>query len=106
VSTVRRGNAGELRVQAALESTGHLVAQRRHVGGSGDLLAVHRYFIPLLVEVKTTQGPFDHFGPEDRQAMLEDAKDYWLEPLLAWTPSPSVLAFVPKSDWPRSRPRT
>lgn len=124
MSSTRRGNAGELRVQHDLEDLGYLVAQRRHVGGAGDLLAVPLLEeretgvlvqdSPLLIEVKTDRrGPFSTFGPADRRDLLATADRWHLEALLAWTPNTKIEApeapgilfngifYIPPTEWPR-----
>lgn len=101
--SVRRGNERENLVVAELRRHAYCVASRRHLAGPGDLLAVaplSRRQRPLLVEVKGTAGPWDHFREEDRGAMLL-AEDAWdVEPILAWVPVPSKIVWLPPEDWP------
>ena len=113
MNTARKGNLGERRVQARLEFLEYLVSQRRHVGGAGDLLAVPFQPLdpdlrlpPLLVEVKTDRaGPFATFRPDDRDAMIVAGLEYNVEPILAWTPDPDLIFWVPWEDWPDQRAR-
>lgn len=70
MNTARKGNSGELYVAECLEAEGWIVASRRHIGGAGDLLAVHPATASiLLIEVKARKRPYDGFRPADRAAM-------------------------------------
>ena len=118
MSNTSRGLNGERRVWRALEDAGYLVASRRHIGGAGDLLArAERWRVveaddglpmivetrrdDLLIEVKTDKaGPFATFSPADRKALLETADEYGCESLLAWTPSASMIFYIPEDEWP------
>lgn len=72
MNTSRKGNGAELYVAECLESEGWVVASRRHIGGAGDLLAVHPETAETrLVEVKARKRPYDGFRPADRRAMRE-----------------------------------
>jgi len=54
--------------------------------GAGDLLAVHNDRV-ALVEVKSTAGgPYEHFGPTDRDEMLQVAKLIDADAALWWWP--------------------
>lgn len=71
-NTSRKGNVGERFVTRWLEERGWVVASRRHIGGSGDLLAV----LPengrvMLIEVKHCKQKqlWQNFRREDREEM-------------------------------------
>lgn len=64
------GNAAERFVAKDLESRGYVVASRRHIGGAGDLLAVHPGGEVWLVEVKKRKHPYEGFRRSDREAMI------------------------------------
>lgn len=100
MSAVRRGTEAERRVVHHLRNQGWLVASRRHIGGAGDLLALKPGQRGRLVEVKSTKTPFAHFTRLDRDSMLAIAERYDLDPLLAWSPSPSKFAWLAEGDWP------
>ena len=111
------GNARELKVMDVLASEGWLCASRRHIGGAGDILAVHATPVPhwagpnslllnraLLIEVKsTTRSPWVNFGQQDRQAMVETAEQHGCEAWLYWWPPRRGLQRIPASEWPPLR---
>lgn len=100
-----KGLAAERLVARDLEAKGFLVSSRRHFGGAGDILAVQEptmpiSWMPLLVEVKATgAGPFANFPPADRLAMTEAAKQFVVEPLLAWVVGAKIF-YLPTGEWP------
>lgn len=101
-----RGLERERRVARALEDDGYLVGSRRHIGGAGDLLAAKLYpesglLALLLIEVKSTIGPYDHFGPKDRRAMIRAADKVQADPLLYWWPKGGRLRIIGREDWPK-----
>lgn len=100
-----------------LEPRGWLCGSRRHMGGAGDILAVRfvrengmvhggracDWTRAILVEVKSTAaGPYEHFGPADRQAMLAAAGRCGAEAWLAWWPARKPLTWIPEHAWPGS----
>ena len=100
MNTARRGNAFDLRVTRNLEADGWLVASRRHTAGPGDLLAV-RAGIIQLIECKTTaRGPYEHFGPRDRAAMIEAEQQFRLGAWLAWRGPRQQICWIPSTEWP------
>jgi Holliday junction resolvase-like predicted endonuclease len=71
LNTSRRGNEAERFVAKHLEEKGWVVASRRHIGGAGDLLAVHPNGACWLVEVKARKNLYSGFTRADREAMKE-----------------------------------
>ena len=115
----RSANAGlarENRVVAQLVGWGWTCASRRHYGGAGDILAVRWLAEPadatdplgdadlIIVEVKSTRRPYDHFLPEDRRAMHALAAATMAEAWLAWWPARGALHWIHESAWPKARP--
>lgn len=105
----RYGNAREVKVAQEMERDGWLVGSRRHMGGAGDLLAVkvwRQKYVPdehevRLIEVKgNSGGPYMNFRVEDREAMIETAREVGAEPWLAWWPPGGELQWIPAADWP------
>lgn len=103
------GNARELKVMAVLADEGWLCASRRHIGGAGDILAIRKarvsnmlYTVEArLIEVKSTAGgPWERFGPTDRQDLLDTAITFGAEPLLAWWPARGKLRWIDAFQWP------
>jgi Holliday junction resolvase-like predicted endonuclease len=71
VNSAAKGNAAERFVAKDLERRGFVVASRRHIGGAGDLLAVHPGGVVYLVEVKCRKHVYDGFRQPDREAMKQ-----------------------------------
>jgi Holliday junction resolvase-like predicted endonuclease len=69
LNTARKGNSAERFVVKHLEEKGWVVASRRHIGGAGDLLAVHPNGATWLVEVKCCKNLYENFRRGDREAM-------------------------------------
>lgn len=79
------------------------MGSRRHIGGAGDLLAIHPRQRARLIEVKTTQrNPYDHFLPDDRQALSDLAAHIDADPLLAWRRN-GKTTWLTDTDWPQRR---
>ena len=54
-----------------------------------------------LVQVKSDKAtPYGHFGPADRQALLNLAKRTGGTAELAWWPAHGPLTWIPASEWP------
>ncbi len=114
MSYANRGSPRENAVAQVLRDFDYLVASRRHEPGAGDLLAAApaaRYWtMPhwlLLIEVKGTRdvpwADTKGFGPERRRELLETARKWNVEPMLAWWPPHLGLIWLPASDWPALR---
>jgi hypothetical protein len=108
---------------AVLADEGWLCGSRRHIGGAGDILAVRPFLdsSPLadvlrpymdgagmtkamLIEVKSTAGgPWERFGPQDRQGMVETAAAAGAEAWLYHWPARGKLRRIPSSEWPKAR---
>ena len=90
-----------------LQERGYVVGSRRHVGGAGDLLAVHESLSSTLIEVKTTAGgPWERFGPVARHDLYTTATRVRARPCLAWAPRGDLAAlrFIYAEDWPSETP--
>jgi hypothetical protein len=95
-----------------LAEEGWLCASRRHIGGAGDVLAI-RYYTPspyineidaMLIEVKSTSGgPWERFGPTDRQALIDTAENYGAEAWLYWWPPRKSLQRIHCGDFPKAK---
>jgi hypothetical protein len=100
-----------------LVDEGWLCASRRHIGGAGDVLAVRKentveiaeaiglfdLLGAMLIEVKSTAGgPWERFGPKDRQDLTVTAEKYGADPYLYWWPPRGILHRIPASDFPKS----
>lgn len=98
-NTSRKGNNAERAVQKDLEAEGWCVGSRRHIGGAGDLLAVHPTRGLRLIEVKATKTPFSGFPPADREALDQEATRICAEPFLAWRKG-SKTELIEQAEWP------
>jgi Holliday junction resolvase len=56
--------------------------------------------IVRFIEVKSTLTPYAHFGPSDREELLEEAEKAGASAELAWWPKNGKLVFIPSSEWP------
>jgi hypothetical protein len=65
-----------------------------------------RFLHPLFVQAKSTAGgPYERFGPADREAFLAICSYAGADPWLAWWPAHARSAeWIPGSAFPRSRP--
>lgn len=100
MNTARKGNAAESFVAKWLQERGWVVASRRHIGGAGDLLAVHPDDgATWLVEVKCCKELWQQFRREDREEMkattLPENGERWVV-----NKKGSELVWVPESAWP------
>lgn len=69
--------------------------------GCADVVALRDGARPRLVEVKSTaQGPYEHFGPADRQRIAETARRAGADAWLCWWPARKAMRWIPESDWP------
>ena len=54
-----------------------------------------------LVEVKgTTRSPWVAWGPAERQALVDAARQAGAVPLLAWWPPHGELSWMGEAEWP------
>lgn len=76
-------------------------AAYRIAHGPADAVALQSGRRPQLIQVKSTaRGPYDHFPPEDRRALLEAAAHAGADPVLAWWPPRGQLALIREWNWP------
>lgn len=101
MSTVARGSAAENRVAAHGRSQGWIVGSLRHEGGAGDQLWHKPGQRGRLVEVKAGARPYENFRRADREALVERAARFELDPLLAYCRTPSEpVRWLTADDWP------
>jgi Holliday junction resolvase len=97
----RRGNSFDVEVAKELEDRGWLVGSRRHIGGAGDLIAIHPAQGVRLLECKTTaSGPYHSFGPGERHEMRKLATELGVSVWLVWKPPGGKIRWLPASSWP------
>lgn len=72
--------------------------------GVADVVALRDGARPRLIEVKSTAGgPYERFGPRDRERLSFAAKLAGADALLAWWPPRGELRFIPECEWPTRR---
>lgn len=98
-----RGIDRERDVKRNLEARDYWVARAAGSLGDADLVALKAGKRPLLVEVKSTIHPYDHFGPKDRADLLFAASIAGADVVLAWWPSRGKLRWIPPDEWPGRR---
>lgn len=96
----RRGIQRERQVKEVLESEDWWVCRAAGSLGDADLVALRDGNRPRLIEVKSTEGPWDHFRPADRAELSAAAKQANADAILAWWPSRGKLRWLPESEWP------
>lgn len=96
-----RGIQRERAVKAWLQERDWLVVRAAGSLGGVDLVALKDGQRPMLVEVKSTaSGPFDHFRPAERAALLLAAEMAGGVAVLAWWPPRGKLRLFGPEEWP------
>jgi hypothetical protein len=117
----RRGHDRERDVKDLLQERGWIVIRAAGSMGDVDLVAVGKGLLwhpseprpgvrlqldvvtVLLIESKSTIGPYSHFGPKQRAELLWAAARCGAEPWLSWWPAHGDLRWIPGADWPKPR---
>ena len=96
------GRNAEVDLMLLLEAEGWVCGSRRHIGGAGDILAVSVSQRTRLIEVKTTAGgPYERFGPADREALSRTAAAIGADAYLVWRVTPrDEWKWLSKAVWP------
>ena len=99
-----RGTSRERQVMKHLLEVGWVVYRAAGSHGCADLVALQRDRAPWLVQVKASaQGAFEHFGPEERRLLIEEAARAGAEAWLCWWPARKPMRWVPADLWPQGR---
>lgn len=98
-----RGITRERQVRRELEAADWWVCRAAGSLGDADLVALKAGKRPLLVECKSTVGPWDHFGPKARNDFLFAAALAGADATLAWWPSRGKLVWLDPDQWPGRR---
>jgi Holliday junction resolvase len=69
--------------------------------GVADVVALKDGYQPRMIEVKSTIGPYSHFGPAARVRLSLAARMAGASAELAWWPKHGQLRYIPESEWPR-----
>lgn len=96
------GHARERQVVAWLRDR-DWIAQRAPASLGIDVIALRAGERPRLIEVKSTAaGPYEHFGPSDRQAASTLAEMAGAEAWLVWWPSRGEMRWIAEAEWPEA----
>lgn len=95
-----RGRQRELAVAVLLRDAGFVTYRLAH--GAADVLALRHDHEPMLIQVKSTAaGPYEHFGPVDREELMKEARKAGAAAVLAWwPPHQKVPKWIDSADWP------
>lgn len=97
----QRGHQRERAVRDKLLKEDWLAFRAPASLGVADVVALRDGSRPRLIEVKSTaKGPYEHFGPADRERLSFAARLAGADALLAWWPSRGVLRWIPENEWP------
>lgn len=106
-----RGHDRERSVADLMEGQGWYVTRAAGSLGMFDLVGLKAGEPPRLVEVKSTAGgPWERFGPVQRAACIDTARQAGAVAELAWWPKAKpgqrvaeILRWIPVAEWPSSR---
>lgn len=99
----QKGAARERKYAKLLADSGWVVLRSAGSHGESDLVALKSGRI-CLIQVKSDQaGPFAHFGPASRDALIDDAIKAGGEPWLVHWPSGGELIALSPADWPSAK---
>jgi Holliday junction resolvase len=100
---VSRGHDRERAVKALLEADDWFVVRAAASLGDADLVALKAGQPPRLIEVKSTAGgPYERFGPRERDVLLFAAEIAGAEAWLCWWPPRGKARWFGPMDWPVS----
>jgi Holliday junction resolvase len=94
-----RGHNRERQVRKLLEADGWIVVRSAGSLGPVDLVALKPDRV-LLIEVKSTIQPYQHFRKPERAEMLEIAIEAGASCVLAYWPSHGQLRWIRPQRWP------
>lgn len=96
-----RGHDRERAVKKLLELDGWFVIRAAASLGFADLVALRDGDLPRMIEVKSTAGgPWEHFGPADRQALSDAADKAGAVAVLCWWPPRRDPRWLHRDVWP------
>jgi Holliday junction resolvase len=103
------GSKRERQVAELLRAEGWVVFHNKASRGVCDLVALRdpgtfqtaSFTDARLIEVKgTTRSPWVAWGPGERQALRDTARQAGAVPLLAWWPPHGELQWLGEAEWP------
>jgi Holliday junction resolvase len=100
MSAGARGSYRERRLAEVATGLGWTVYRSAGSHGNADLVALRRGCVPLLIQVKgDLAGPFAHFGPDDRYALMAEARNAGARAFLAWHPGRKPVRWFIAPEW-------
>lgn len=96
----QRGSNRERAVAEQLRADGWIVYRSAGSHGNADLVAMKVGFPPLLVQVKSSVRPFEHFRPSERIALEHEAIMAGAVCWLVHWPSYGEPTWISRFDWP------
>lgn len=98
-----RGHNRERAVRDRLQADDWWVCRAAGSLGDADLVAL-KPGRKLLIEVKSTaKGPYEHFGPKDREDLLFAADMAGARAVLCWWPPRGKPQWIEPSTWPKGK---
>jgi Holliday junction resolvase len=96
-----RGHDRERAVKLRLQDDDWFVIRTAGSFGDADLVALKAGTQTWLIEVKSTAGgPYERFGPTERNRLRLAAELAGATAVLAWWPPHGQLRFIPANEWP------
>jgi len=100
MSAGARGSNRERAVAEQLRGDGWIVYRSAGSHGNADLVALKVGHPAMLVQVKSSVRPFEHFRPEERRALEEEALYAGAVPWLVHWPTRGKPTWISRFDWP------
>lgn len=96
-----RGIQRERQVRTLLQNDDWLAFRAPASLGCADVIALRAGSRPRLIEVKSTaQGPYEHFGPADRERLRLAGELAGADVFLVWWPSRGKPRWIGADEWP------
>lgn len=91
----------ERQVRQDLEADAWWVTRAAGSLGDADLVALKHGHTPRLIEVKATAGgPYERFGPRERERLRRAARTAGATAELAYWPPRGRLRYIAETEWP------
>lgn len=99
-----RGHQRERDLRRQLDAEGWWTTRAAGSLGDADIVALKAGQPPRLVEVKSTAGgPYERFGPADRDQLLAAAEQAGADAWLVWWPPRRKPVWIHPDAWPTVR---
>ena len=100
-----RGASRERQLMERLDALGWVVYRFAGSHGNADLIALKAMHVPMLIQVKgSAAGPWSDFGPDDRYALMVEARKAGCRAWLAWWPPRKPVTWYSAPNWEEARP--